>query len=176
MVLRVLCPILSGAVAFAPHISLKLLLSGTLSLPTPLVYLPQTTHNPPAVVTTAEVASLSVNATEPDLVPAVAPVLAAAALASPNSWSCSAIASAWQRRVGTASRASTTAARLNRHTSHCLQPFSTFFLFAAPIYAYLLCQALPPTQPSRKWSKTHLGRGARLPSCIAPLVQCLRSS
>ena len=56
--------------------------------------------HPPAVVTTAEVASLSVNANEPSLGPAVAPILAAASQALPNVWSCAALASAWQRRVG----------------------------------------------------------------------------
>jgi hypothetical protein len=77
MVLRVLCPLLSSAAASPPHISLKLLL---------------------AVVSTAEFASLSVNAHEPDLAPAVGPVLAAAGQVSPNAWSCIAVKTAWQRR------------------------------------------------------------------------------
>jgi hypothetical protein len=53
-----------------------------------------------AAVTTAEFASLSVNAGEPDLASAMAPTLDASTQGAPNSWGCSAVATAWQRRAG----------------------------------------------------------------------------
>ena len=106
MVLRVLCPVLTSAVAFPPRISLKMLLAGQCSPPPlPIVARQRSSHNLlPAVVSTAEFASLSVSASEPDLAPAAAPMLAAATQSSPNTWSCSAVAMAWQRPSGTSHR------------------------------------------------------------------------
>lgn len=109
MVLRVLCPLITSAAAFAPHISLKLLLAGKHSPhPPPHVTSPLTSL--PAAVTTAEFASLSVDPSEPDLAAAVAPMLAAATQGLSNSWSCSSVASAWQRRAGVATSSAATAA------------------------------------------------------------------
>jgi hypothetical protein len=70
----------------------------------PLLLLSLRLTSLPAAVSTAEFASLSVNANEPDLASAVAPMLAAATQGSSNSWSCRIVASAWQRRTGAVSQ------------------------------------------------------------------------